>query len=120
MAVFAIYVQSSTYACPTLASVLRFAQAALLQQHQLDHMFFYQDAVQAIVANADLPADEPDVAAELITFCQQHDIPLLYCVTAAEKRGLATTASPARTGFIAAGLAEFAMRLDAVDQVVQF
>ncbi|MFN6972575.1 MAG: DsrE/DsrF/TusD sulfur relay family protein [Rheinheimera sp.] len=120
MAVFALYVQSSTYACPTLASVLRFATAALSKQHQLDHIFFYHDAVQAIVAHADLPADEPDNAAQLISFCQQHTIPLLYCVTAAEKRGLATTALPARPGFIAAGLAEFAMRLDAVDQVVQF
>lgn len=120
MAILALYVQSSTYACPTLASVLRFAQAALLQHHRLDHIFFYQDAVQAIVANADLPADEPDSAAQLISFCQQHHIPLLYCVTAAEKRGLATAAFPARSGFTAAGLAEFAIRLDAVDQVVQF
>lgn len=120
MAVFALYVQSSTYACPTLASVLRFAKAALLQHHQLDHIFVYQDAVQAIVAGVDLPADEPDSAALLIAFCQQQDIPLLYCVTAAEKRGFATASAPARAGFIAAGLAEFAMRLDAVDQVVQF
>jgi tRNA 2-thiouridine synthesizing protein D len=120
MAVFALYVQSSTYACPTLASVLRFAQATLLQHHRLDHIFFYQDAVQAIVANADLPSDEPDAAAALLSFCQQHHIPLLYCVTAAEKRGLATRHFPARQGFIGAGLAEFAMRLDSVDQVVQF
>lgn len=120
MAVFALYVQSSTYACPTLASVLRFAQAALLQRHQIDHIFFYQDAVQAIVAGVDLPADEPDNAAMLSAFCQEHHIPLLYCVTAAEKRGFATATAPARAGFVAAGLAEFAMRLDAVNQVVQF
>lgn len=120
MAIFALYVQSSTYASPVLASVLRFAQAAIIQNHRLEQIFFYQDAVHAISAGIDLPADEPDIAAELITFCHQHHIPLLYCVTAAEKRGLANQHSPARTGFIAAGLAEFAMRLDAVDQVVQF
>ena len=120
MAVFALYIQSSTYACPTLASVVRFAKTAIAQCHQIDHIFFYQDAVQAIVANPDLPADEPDNAASLIAFCQQHKIPLLYCVTAAEKRGFATAIVPARPGFIAAGLAEFAMRLDTVDRVVQF
>jgi tRNA 2-thiouridine synthesizing protein D len=120
MAIFALYVQSSTYASPVLASVLRFAKAAIAQNHRLDQIFFYQDAVQAISADIDLPADEPDVAAELVTFCQQQQIPLLYCVTAAEKRGLASQHSPAREGFVAAGLAEFAMRLDAVDQVVQF
>lgn len=120
MAVFALYVQSSTYASPVLASVLRFASTALSQNQRLDHIFFYQDAVQAITANADLPADEPDMAASLISFCQLHGIPLLYCVTAAEKRGVANPTTPARTGFVAAGLAEFAMRLDNVDRVVQF
>lgn len=120
MAVFALYVQSSTFASPVLASVLRFAQATVAQQHQVDHIFFYQDAVQAISAHTDLPADEPDLAASLITFCEQQHIPLLYCVTAAEKRGLSSSSVPARAGFIVAGLAEFAMRLDEVDQVVQF
>ena len=120
MAVFAIYVQSSTYASPVLASVLRFAKAALSQQHQLDHIFFYQDAVLAVSNDADLPADEPDNAALLVSFCQQQQIPVLYCVTAAEKRGIASDSRPARAGFIGAGLAEFAMRLDEVDRVVQF
>ncbi len=120
MAVFALYVQSNTYSCPILSSVLRFAKAALARQHQIDHIFFYHDAVQAVNADVDLPGDEPDVATALGAFCQQQQIPLLYCVTAAEKRGFANSAKLAKTGFIAAGLAEFAMRLDSVDQVIQF
>jgi tRNA 2-thiouridine synthesizing protein D len=120
MATFALYVQSPVYGCQTLASVLRFAAAANDLNHQIDHIFFYQDAVLAVAADTDLPADEPDNPAMLADFCQQHHIPLLYCVTAAEKRGIATEIRPARAGFIAAGLAEFAMRLDAVDRVVQF
>lgn len=120
MATFALYVQSPVYACQTLASLLRFVSAACASQHQIDHIFFYQDAVQVVAADTDLPADEPDNAAVLADFCQQQQIPLLYCVTAAEKRGIATETRPARAGFIAAGLAEFAMRLDAVDRVVQF
>lgn len=120
MASFALYVQSPVYGCQTLASVLRFAQAACALKHQIDHIFFYQDAVLAVSNDTDLPADEPDNAALLLSFCQQQQIPLLYCVTAAEKRGIATNSRPARAGFTAAGLAEFAMRLDEVDRVVQF
>ncbi len=120
MATFALYVQSPVYGCQTLASLLRFARAAFDLQHQIDHIFFYQDAVLAVSADSDLPSDEPDNVAKLVEFCQQQQIPLLYCVTAAEKRGIATETRPARAGFIAAGLAEFAMRLDAVDRVVQF
>jgi tRNA 2-thiouridine synthesizing protein D len=108
------------YGCQTLASVLRFATAVYASEHQIDHIFFYQDAVLAVCADSDLPVDEPDNAAALADFCQQQQIPLLYCVTAAEKRGIATEGRPARAGFIAAGLAEFAMRLESVDRLVQF
>lgn len=120
MASFALYLQSDTYASPTLASCLRFAKAALAAGHQIDHIFLYQAAVQAVVAGADLPADEPDQAGALADFCQQQQIPLLYCVTAAEKRGVASMLKPARAGYTAAGLAEFAIRLAEVDRLIQF
>lgn len=120
MAIFALYLQSDTYASPTIASSLRFAKAALAAGHQIDHVFLYQAAVQAIVAAVDLPTDEPDQAKSLAEFCQKQQIPLLYCVTAAEKRGFASQEKPARPGYTAAGLAEFAIRLSQVDRVIQF
>ena len=69
----------------------------------------------ATAAAIDLPADEPNLSDQLANFCRQHHIPLLYCVTAAEKRGV----MPADSGFIGAGLAEFAMRLTHT-KLVQF
>jgi tRNA 2-thiouridine synthesizing protein D len=120
MANFALYLQSDTYANPTIASCLRFARAAIAAGHQIDHVFLYQAAVQAVVAEVDLPTDEPDQANLLAQFCQERQIPLLYCVTAAEKRGFASQHRPARFGYTAAGLAEFAIRLAQVDRVIQF
>lgn len=120
MAIFALYLQSDTYASPTLASCLRFATAALASGHQIDHIFLYQAAVQAVIVGADLPSDEPDQAGALADFCLQQQIPLLYCVTAAEKRGFASKQRPARAGYTAAGLAEFAIRLAQVDRLIQF
>jgi tRNA 2-thiouridine synthesizing protein D len=120
MASFALYLQSDTFASPTLASCLRFAKAAIASGHQIDHIFLYHAAVQAIVADVDLPADEPDQAQALAEYCQQQQIPLLYCVTAAEKRGFASQHKPARAGYTAAGLAEFSVRLAQVDRLIQF
>lgn len=120
MATFALYVQSDCFASPVLNSVLRFSQAAVLQGHHIDHIFFYQAASLAVCAEPLLPADEPDLVKVLSDFAQQQQIPLLYCVTAAEKRGIATPSQPARLGFVPAGLAEFAMRLDTVDRLIQF
>ena len=120
MATFALYVQSDCFASPVLNAVLRFSQAAVRQGHQIDHIFFYQAASLAICAEPQLPADEPDLVKVLTEFAKVQQIPLLYCVTAAEKRGIATLSHPARVGFIPAGLAEFAMRLDTVDRLIQF
>lgn len=116
MASFVLYIQSDCYASPVLDDVLRFASAALQLGHQINHLFFYQQAVQAICADIDLPADEPDLAGRLIAFAESNQIPLLYCATAAEKRGF----TKVRPGFTLAGLAEFGMRLENTDCVVQF
>lgn len=116
MASFVLYVQSDCYANPVLDDVLRFASAALSLGHQIDHIFFYQQAVQAICADIDLPSDEADLVGQLVKFSEAQHIPLLYCATASEKRGFTNV----RPGFALAGLAEFGMRLADSDRVVQF
>ena len=113
---FSLLLQQSPFACQSFASACQFARAALANGYQLEQVFLYEDAVLAVQSGIDLPADEPDLAAQLAQLCQQQQIPLLYCVTAAEKRGIyAAEHSP----FLAAGLAEFAMRLTGT-KVVQF
>lgn len=113
---FVLYIQSDCFASPVLDDVLRFAKAAVAANHRIDHMFFYQQAVQVINPDIDLPADEPDLVAPLLAFATSQQIPLLYCATAAEKRGF----SRARAGFTLAGLAEFGMRIEHAGKVVQF
>lgn len=120
MTKFALLLTSNSFASQSAVSALQFAKAALQLGHQIEHIFLYQDAVMLASAAQDLPADEPDVSAHLADFCQQHNIDLLFCVTAAEKRGVVSSEMPARTGYIAAGLAEFAMRQDSIDRLVQF
>ncbi|MBZ9610706.1 DsrE/DsrF/TusD sulfur relay family protein [Rheinheimera maricola] len=120
MARFGLLLTCNGFANQNLASVMLFARAALNKGHEIDHLFLYQDAVYSVAAHTDLPADEPDLASELAQFCQQHAIALLFCITAAEKRGVVSDIRPARAGYIAAGLAEFAMRQVNIDKLVQF
>jgi tRNA 2-thiouridine synthesizing protein D len=117
---FGLLLTSSGFSSQSLASALLFARTAVQSGHQIDHVFLYQDAVYCVALHIDLPADEPDISAELANFCQQHNIPLLFCVTAAEKRGVISDSLPPRPGYIAAGLAEFAMRQTSIDKLVQF
>ena len=113
---FSLLLTQSPLANQSFASALQFANAAVAQGFVIEQIFLYEDAVLAAAAAIDLPADEPNLAAMLGDFCQQQQIALLYCVTAAEKRGVQASVSGL---FIAAGLAEFAMRLNN-SKLVQF
>ena len=119
MAKFVLYIQSDCYANPVLDGTvtgLIDGDTALALGHQIDHLFFYHDAVQVICPDIDLPSDEADLVGRLLSFAAAQHIPLLYCATAAEKRGF----HRARPGFVLAGLAEFGMRVASADKLVQF
>ena len=117
---FALLLTSATFSNQTLASVLVFANAAINNGHCIDHIFLYQDAVYSVAYHTDLPADEPDLSTALAEFCLEHQVDLLFCVTAAEKRGVIGTGLLPKPGYTAAGLAEFAMRQVNIDKLVQF
>lgn len=116
MASFVLQLQSASVGTPVIAELLRFATAVLSQQHSIDHIFVYGDAVYSLVQGQDVPTDETNWPLQLSEFVRSHQIPLLYCATAAEKRGVSHVIDEAEL----AGLAEFAMRLDNVDQWVVF
>lgn len=117
---FALLITSSSFSSQTIASALTFATALLESGHSLKQVFLYQDAVYSALQHIDLPSDEFNHSLMLSQFCQQHDIALHYCITAAEKRGIVSTELAAQQGYIATGLAEFAILLDDVDKLIQF
>lgn len=117
MAKFLILVHSDHYANQSSRSALHLAQAIIRSGHQLSAIFFYQNAVLHGSPNADIPSDELDTRQGFIQLKQDHQIPLLLCVTAAEKRGIATDY---HQDFTMTGLAEMASISSEVDRIIQF
>jgi tRNA 2-thiouridine synthesizing protein D len=100
----------------SLLSLSRFAHAATQSGHTIDCIFLYQDAVSHASSYLQLPSDELDVKATWQLLADLN-IPLLLCVTAAEKRAIdVSNTAP----FKVAGLAEFAMLSAKADKWVQF
>ena len=120
MTSFAVLIEGPVLQGQSFVSALRFMQQAVEARHVIDSVFLYRDAVGAASALIDLPSDEPNLSVKLQQFCQTHQIPLLFCITAAEKRGVVSATMPPRSGYIGAGLAEFAMRQSQLDKLVQF
>jgi tRNA 2-thiouridine synthesizing protein D len=120
MTSFAVLIEGPVLQGQSFVSALRFMRQAIESHHVIDSVFLYRDAVAAASPLIDLPSDEPNLSTKLRQFCQAHQIPLLFCITAAEKRGICSDTVQPAEGYIAAGLAEFAMRLAQTDKLVQF
>lgn len=97
--------------------------------HELKGIFFYSEGVTHANGLTVIPTDELDTAKGFKALNQQHNIPLLICVTAAEKRGIlnqeqAQIESLAHHNldphYTSAGLAEMAALAGESDKVVQF
>jgi tRNA 2-thiouridine synthesizing protein D len=96
--------------------LIKFTQACLDSGHTISAVFLYQAGVYHASQHLELASDELPVS-RLWQDLNAKSIPLLLCVTAAEKRGLDIE----NTGvFTVAGLAEFAMLAADADKWVQF
>ncbi len=120
MTSFAVLIEGPVLQGQSFVSALRFMQQALAANQSINSVFLYREAVLAASALIDLPSDEQNLSDTLRQFCHSHQIPLLFCITAAEKRGVCSNEIKPAQGYTAAGLAEFAMRLAQVDKLVQF
>ncbi|MDP5212187.1 sulfurtransferase complex subunit TusD [Pseudoalteromonas tunicata] len=116
MASFVLSLHSSPSHSNSVINLVQFANTCLQQAHEIKAIFLYQDAVWHASSNFMIPTDEYQFTAQWHTLSDAA-IPLLLCVTAAEKRGLdLSSCSP----FQVAGLAEFAMTAATADKWVQF
>lgn len=116
MATFALFVQHDCIGTPVIAEIIRFCKSAVACGHRVDHIFFYQDAVYCLTQQRVVATDEVNWMAQLEQTASEFSIELLYCTTAADRRGI-TDISQHLHG---AGLAEFAMRAETCDRVIGF
>ncbi|TMN33251.1 sulfurtransferase complex subunit TusD [Pseudoalteromonas sp. S2755] len=116
MSQIAISVHFGVAAQSKLTLLERYVDAAIKSDHQVACIFLYQDGVYHASQNIVHASDELQINA-LWQRIKDKGIPLLLCVTAAEKRGVSIEdVSP----FTVAGLAEFAMISSKSDKWIQF
>jgi tRNA 2-thiouridine synthesizing protein D len=129
MASFLLLVHSSNYANQSSRSALKYAEAVLCKGHDLKAIFFYQEGVYHANNLCVIPTDELDTKAGFKALNALCNIPLLLCVTAAEKRGILDEAQAqieafdhynVDEAFTIAGLAEMAAMASETDRLVQF
>lgn len=116
MAQFVLSLHTSPTDHDTVQRLVKFIHACHAKQHHIAAVFLYQAGVYHASNHLELASDELNVSG-LWQSVSALNIPLLLCVTAAEKRGIDVTST---APFTVAGLAEFAMLASESDKWVQF
>ena len=95
---FGIVVSEGPYQHQAADSAYQFVTAAIAKGHEIHRVFFYHDGVHNATRLATPPQDERHIARRWSRLALQHDLDLVVCVAAAQRRGVLDAAQSARLG----------------------
>ena len=95
---FAILVNESPYTHQASDSAYHFTAAALRAGHEIVRVFFYHDGVNNGTRLSVPPQDDRNISERWTELGQQHDLELILCVAAAQRRGLLDEDEAKRAG----------------------
>jgi tRNA 2-thiouridine synthesizing protein D len=129
MASFSLLITKPSFDAQDAYSAYRFAVAALKLQHRLKGIFFYQAGVHNSNAFQTGHSDELNLHQKWLALAKTHNVPLLVCVTAANRRGIINQQDAVELDiehfnlsapFTEVGLGDLVELLNASDRVLQF
>ncbi len=115
---FVIQVNEGPYQHQTADSAYQFTRAALVRGHEVLRVFFYHDGVNNGTRLASPPQDDRNVAKRWSALATEHDIDLVVCVAAAQRRGILDESEMKRLGKDAHNLAP-GFRISGLGQLIE-
>ena len=85
---FAIQINASPYHAQAGESAYQFILAALEMGHEILRVFFYYDGIYHALATSTPPDDERQIDKRWSQVAEQHQLDLVVCISAAQRRGL--------------------------------
>ena len=85
---FGILVNEGPYTHQASDSAYQFTKVALEKGHEIYRVFFYNDGVNNGTRLTVPPQDERNIQSNWTELAQEHDLDLVVCVAAAQRRGI--------------------------------
>ena len=85
---FSILVNEGPYTHQAADSAYHFTEAALRNGHRVVRVFFYHDGVNNGTRLSVPPQDDRNISQRWSDLASQHEVELILCVAAAQRRGL--------------------------------
>ena len=115
---FAVLVNEGPYTHQASDSAYHFTRAALGQGHEVMRVFFYHDGVNNGTRLTTPPQDDRNITDRWSDLAKQHDLDLVVCVAAAQRRGIVDEDEQKRNSKDTNNLAE-GFRISGLGQLIE-
>jgi len=115
---FAIMVSEGPYTHQASDSAYMFTKAALDKGHEIYRVFFYHDGVNNGTRLTTPPQDERHITNRWVELAKAHELDMVVCVAAAQRRGIVDADEQKRNGKDANNIAD-AFRISGLGQLIE-
>jgi len=115
---FTIQVNEGPYTHQSSDSAYHFTKAALEKGHEIFRVFFYHDGVNNATRLTTPPQDDRNVITPWSELAEKHNLDMVVCVAAAQRRGIADADESKRNGKDADNLAP-GFRISGLGQLIE-
>ncbi len=115
---FTLMINEGPYQHQSADSALQFARAVLAQGHEIFRVFFYHDGVNNGTRLSVPPADDRLIQKEWSELSKEHDLDLVICIAAAQRRGIMDEDEAKRQGLDANNIIE-GFRISGLGQLIE-
>jgi len=103
---FGIMVGEGPYTHQASDTAYHFTEAALNNGHEIVRVFFYHDGVNNGTSLAVPPQDDRNITTRWSALAEKHNLDMVLCVAAAQRRGLLDKDEAKRAGKDASNMAQ--------------
>ena len=115
---FGIQVNEGPYQHQASDSAYQFAKAALEAGHEVYRVFFYHDGVNKGTRLTTPPQYDRNIVTRWTELAEKHELDLVICVAAAQRRGIADADESRRNGKDADNIAP-GFRISGLGQLIE-
>ena len=115
---FGIVVNEGPYQHEAADTAYHFTRAALDKGHEIFRVFFYHDGVNNGTRLTTPPQDDRNITNRWTTLAGEHDLDLVVCVAAAQRRGIVDADEAKRNGKDADNIAP-GFRISGLGQLIE-
>ncbi len=113
-----VVISEGPYTHQAADSAYNFVKSAIAKGHEVPRVFFYHDGVNVSTRLSVPPQDERNIQINWTTLAKEHDIDLVVCIAAAQRRGLLDENEAKRQGKDANNIAD-GFRISGLGQLIE-